>query len=106
MRGWVILLETIFSIILLTSAYLYLSNNINFQKSYNLNIESEYFRTFSEGCASNYVYLILFLENNQTLVCINGRIGSIEELKGYSLTKTYIFSGKDSYRPFILYIYT
>jgi len=106
MRGWVILLETAFSIILLTATYLYLTNNVIFQKRYNTNIYSEYFRDLVNTCANNYVYMIYNLTNDKITVCINGKEGTIEDLKRYTLVLTYIFSGKNSYDPFILYLYS
>jgi len=106
MKGWVILIETTLSIILLTAAYLYLSNNVIFQKKYSINIYPEYFRDFANTCVNNYVYMIYNLTNNQTIVCINGKEGTLEDLKGYTLVSTYIFSGENSYDPFILYLYS
>jgi len=106
MRGWIILLETAFSIILLTAAYLYLTNNIAFQKVYSINTYPEYLRSLADACTNNYIYMIYNLTNNQTTVCINGKIGTIEDLKGHVLIFTYIFSGENSYDPFILYLYS
>lgn len=106
MRGWVILLETAFSIILLTAAYLYLTNNIIFQKRYNVNIYPEYFRDLANTCINNYIYMIYNLTSDRIRVCINGEEGTIEDLKRYTLVTTYIFSGKDGYDPFILYLYS
>jgi len=106
MKGWAILMETTFSIILLAAAYLYLSNNIIFQKKYNVNIYPEYFRDLANTCANNYVYMIYNLTNDRTFVCINGKEGTLDNLKGYTLVSTYVFSGKDGYDPFILFLYS
>jgi len=106
MRGWIILLETAFSIILLTAAYLYLVNNLAFQKVYSSTIYPEHFRSLVNTCAENYVYMIYNLTNNRTVVCINGKNGTIKDLSGHILISTYLFSGDNSYDPFALYLYS
>ena len=107
MRSWTILLETIFAIILLTSAYLYLSENLRFYRKYNLDIDNfKYFRSFSQTCVKNYVYTVYFPEENASMVCINGKLGTIEDLENHTIISTYLFSGDKYYRPFILSIYS
>ena len=106
MRGWIILLETAFSIILLTATYLYLVNNLVPQKVYNINIYTEYFRSLANTCANNYIYMIYNLTDKRMLICINGKNGTVEDLRGYTLILTYLFSGENSYDLFILYLYS
>lgn len=109
MRAWIILFETIISIILLTTVYLMFVNyyrNLNKnQNFFEITLYIEDFRKFIEYCDPNKVYLIYNLSSNEYRICIKGNIGSLEDLSNYSFYKKYLFSGYREYDPFILILY-
>ncbi|MEM4915133.1 MAG: hypothetical protein QXT85_00045 [Nanopusillaceae archaeon] len=108
MRGWIVLFETIVSIIILTTAYLvfinYVRNRENIENiSFKLNIEN--FRNFVEDCYPEKIYVIYNISSGTYIVCLKGNLGDLEDIKNYTFYGKYLFSGYKQYDPFILILY-
>lgn len=108
MRGWIILFETIVAIILLTSAYLIFLNRYRDSKSLQdiyITEETENLRNLIDYCFPNKVYILYNFTSNNYIICINGSIGSLNDLDNYVVYKRYLFSGYKEYNPTLLILY-
>lgn len=108
MRAWIILFETIISIIILTAAYLmFLNYSRNVEERFKieptLNIEN--LRVLIEKCDQSKVYVIYNVSSNEYKICINGNYGNLDDISNYTYYKKYFFSGYKTYDPFILILY-
>lgn len=109
MRSWIILFETIISIIILTATYLVF---FNYYRNLNKNVENvdfsidiENFRGLVEQCYPDKIYAIYNISSNEIIVCKYGSIGTLNDLNNYTFYKKYFFSGYKTYDPFILFLY-
>ncbi|MEM4460665.1 MAG: hypothetical protein QW038_01140 [Nanopusillaceae archaeon] len=108
MRGWIVLFETILSIIMLTTAYMIFINNLRNKENlidFNFQLDIKNFRNFVENCYPEKVYIIYNLSSDTYRVCIKGNLGTLKDIENYTFYKKYLFSGHKQYDPFILILY-
>lgn len=105
-RGWLIFVELIFSIIILISFYFYyylyshsISNNLS---TYTY----EDYRYLNQSCNDNNIIYVIYYNNLENYtVCIYGNKGNLSDLYKYKPYFEYLYSGENSYSPFLIIIY-
>ncbi|MGC9079321.1 MAG: hypothetical protein ACP5G1_01135 [Nanopusillaceae archaeon] len=105
MRGWIVLVELAFSIIILTFFFLYNYYHQNTLTSLNEYYDPNKFRYLNESCNdNNLIYEIINLTNYNITVCFFGNYTNLSDVSNFHPVFEYLYSGKSNYSPYILII--